>query len=1314
MEEQERGRKKGRGLRILLRIFSGGIFLIALLIFSVYILFNFFGTRLLREMIRTKVSESSQGLYTADFSELKINILTRSISIKDFSLTPDTILYQRMKLEGKAKKTLYKISYRELSLHRLNFREAWMNRNLYLREMMIRKPEIVLAGFPDTISSRKGRFKNVYEDIYPLASQVFKDIHIDSVFVEKARIVSNKEGKPGHQALGRYEFSAVLRDFSVNPFSYYNHNRVFYSRDIDFILHNVSYSLTDSLYFLEAEEIGFNLVKSTLYGKNITLRPNFFSRRISHARQGTFFQIDLPVFAINGINLYEALTDQQVHLSKIVLDLARIKIFRNNSTEAVENRLSPERKKKRKPFNKADLFTVISGKLKSLQIDALIINEASLEYFRNMNDRNPELRVARMNIGVDGFRLDSLSGKREDRIFYSRDVELNLHEIILRMRDRIHVLNAGKVYISTKKKLVEIEQGMLYAGAESSINELDGRKNTFSVLLPDLKFSHIDLLKAFYRQDLVFGNLIVESPDVHFTKNRITKKEASRFRKPGDFFAESNDDVVYNLLKKYVNSIKGDSILVNKGFFGYHQNTDSLDQEISSATFDLKMYDFLIDSVHGMNQQGYFYSRDFDLDLRSFFFISPDSLRQVTVHHLHIATKDSVIMADSILFSKTRSPEASRVRKPSNVSVSFSVDNLFLQGLNHKKLFLDKVLQANLVMLKNPKVSLKAGDPYQFKPGQEDERLGSSQGLMKFLHVDKLVVLKGDISYDGLERTKSSYFKLKDIDFSILGLSMQLPDRGKMNGSMKFDSLSLSVKPLRMIVIDSTYEVSCDNISLHSYPLNIDITGISLVPIKGLGRKEKGMPRIKLKVPQVSISGFYFDKALFEGKWIIGDIDIVKPVAEITLYENKDKQKKTFSPALAYKPGQGSYSIDHIRVKDAGVKLHVHNAKGKTDYSTDDLQVTVSKFLLDSLNREGVAGVPLFNAADISVSVKGKTFMTGDSLYTYGFNKAFVSTGKKYAYVDSGFLTPVVSRDEFYRRTGFQTDIFKVSVPRVEIFNPDFVKMISGKTIHVGRILVHNARNEAYRDKRISITRPGKKLLVQSQLRKVPFPLTIDTIQTLNGYMQYEEQTGDKPGVVFFDRINSEVLNVSNDTGVLNKNRIMSVEGKSHLMGKGAVNAHYCFDLLSPRDSLWWWATVDSLDMKDLNPMLARLLPAKISHGFLKRLNISMVAANDATATGSLEVYYNNLYLELTLIKDGTLKKLKNELITDVANYILPDDNPDNNGFMRKGIIYFKRDTTKAIFNYLWKSTLSGLKSTMGINSPEQKQLKKELKKKPK
>ena len=776
MTEEESKPKKHRLLKLLLRIVSGLIVLIALLIMAVYISFNFFGTKILREMVQRKLYAGSQGLYTIDFTDLKINIFTRNVSISDFSLIPDTALYRKLKQEGKAKKTLYKITYKKLFLYRLNFREIFATHTIHLREMSIIKPEIVLMGFPDTLTSKKGRFKNVYEDVYPLASQIFKEIQIDSIDVQHARISSEKEGKPGRQSLGQYEFSAKLRDVSINPYSYYNKQRVFYSRDIDFTVHNVRYSLTDSLYFLQAQEIGFNLMKSKLWGKNIELRPNFHSQRVSHARQGTFIQLDLPDFSIQGINLYQALTEEKVHLKKIALDYARLKIFNNTSEEAVAARLDPERRKKRKPINKADLYTVISGQLKSVQIDTLLIRDASLDFFKTLDAENPELRVARMDIAVAHFRLDTLSHKQKNRIFFAKDLELNLHEIILKLRDQIHVINAGHVYISTKKKMVDIQDAMLYSDEAKNRENDETRKNTISVLLPGLQFNNIDLLKVFHKQDLEFSNLIIESPDVHFTKYKKTVKKDVRFRNPQDFFAESNNDVIYDLLKKYVNSIDGDSIIVKNGYLDFHQNIDSVDQKISSGSFDLKMFDFVIDSTHGMNQQGYFYSRDFDLDVKSFTFCSPDNLKHIKVSRAHIATKDSLIEADSISFIRTLEPEAYEGLKKSNTSVTFTVDNVFLQGLNHKKLFLEKVLQANLLMLMNPRISLKTGDPVKITPVPEDEGLAASQELVKFLKISKLYILKGDISFDALERTKSSYFKLKDIDFSVQTLFMKLPD----------------------------------------------------------------------------------------------------------------------------------------------------------------------------------------------------------------------------------------------------------------------------------------------------------------------------------------------------------------------------------------------------------------------------------------------------------------------------------------------------------------------------------------------------------
>jgi hypothetical protein len=1182
-----------------------------------------------------------------------------------------------------------------------------LTRNFHLREIIIIKPEIRLVGFPDTLNLKKGRFTNIYEDAYPLASKIFTEVKVDSIIVQRGKVLAAHEAGHGQFSIGQYEFSAVLRNFAINRFSYYNKDRVFYSRDIDFKVLDVKYSLADSLYFLSAAEIGFSLARSGLYGTNVSLRPNFHSRRLRHARQGDFFQVDIPAFSIDGINLYSALTEKEVSLSKVRLNHARLKIFHNNSEEATAAKKDNLSKRTKRQFSKADLYTVISGKLKSVNLDSLIIRGASLEYFRTLAENNPELRVSGMDIDISSFSLDSLAHTRKDRIFYAGDFDLRLHEVNLALRDHVHILNAGIIHVSTKKKLVEMENAMLFPNEKKNLENPDNRKNTFYIFIPGLYFRNIDLLKAFHRQELIFTRLNIETPDVKYTKYHTSENREARFRKPGDFFRESNEDVVYNLLKKYVSSVKGDSISVDHGFISYYQHNDSLQQKISSGSFDLSMYEFLIDSVHGMNHQGYFYSRDFTFNMKSFTYTSPDSLRHLEVGNIHISTTDSVIGADSISFLRTNTPASSLQGFKSDVSVRFSAEHLHLQGLNHKKLFLEKILKAKTLLLLNPHLSIKAGKPVKVSGSQDDERIASSQGVVKFLDVEKLIILKGDISFDGLERTKSSYFKLRDIDFTIKGLAMKLPDKGKLNGSMQFDSVDLSVRPLRMIVMDSTYEVSCDNISLNSYPLNIHARGIRILPLEPSSGQSREKIRITATIPDMEISNFYFDRALFSGEWIIGGIRFSNLLAGIEMVrKNKpDGRGNQFPLALKFNPSLGTFRIDSICLENANIDIRINKGEKVSAYRLNDLRASFYRIAIDSLHQEGKPGTPLFNAGDISLSARGMNFLSDDSLYTFGFKRFRLSTGRKSLALDSLFYFPNYTDAEFYKKTGFQDDRYKISVPSLEFQNLDFGMLITDKAIRSGSLVVSGPRIETLRDKRVAGLRPGKRYLPQSQIKKIPIHVTIDSIFQKNGFAEYEEQTGDTPGRIFFDRMNSVVVNFSNEPGAWKQNPLITMEGTCRFMGKGKLGGQYFFDMLNPRDSLWWTGTVDSVDLRDINPMLSSLLPAKVIHGFVDNARF-FVSANDNTATGSALVKYREFYFEFDPLQKGFMKKWKNELITDVANTLVPDDNPEYKHKLRAGIVFFERDTTRGFFNYVWKSTLSGLKSTAGFNSRDQLQIK--------
>ena len=64
-----------------------------------------------------------------------------------------------------------------------------------------------------------------------------------------------------------------------------------------------------------------------------------------------------------------------------------------------------------------------------------------------------------------------------------------------------------------------------------------------------------------------------------------------------------------------------------------------------------------------------------------------------------------------------------------------------------------------------------------------------------------------------------------------------------------------------------------------------------------------------------------------------------------------------------------------------------------------------------------------------------------------------------------------------------------------------------------------------------------------------------------------------------------------------------------------------------------------------------------------------------------------------------------------INDFVVKSNNPKFARKPRIGQVYFKRDTRKGVVNYAWKGILSGMLSTLGFNTKEQRMEKKELKK---
>ncbi|HYH55432.1 MAG TPA: hypothetical protein VD772_02405, partial [Anseongella sp.] len=87
--------------------------------------------------------------------------------------------------------------------------------------------------------------------------------------------------------------------------------------------------------------------------------------------------------------------------------------------------------------------------------------------------------------------------------------------------------------------------------------------------------------------------------------------------------------------------------------------------------------------------------------------------------------------------------------------------------------------------------------------------------------------------------------------------------------------------------------------------------------------------------------------------------------------------------------------------------------------------------------------------------------------------------------------------------------------------------------------------------------------------------------------------------------------------------------------------------------------------------------------------------ADSSRSKGSMKFYYNNLSVEL-LGKEDSEENMK--VASALANMLLLNSsNPPPEGPLRTGTISFRRIKNKSIFNYLWKSLLSGFKVSVGV-----------------
>ncbi|MFH1937211.1 MAG: DUF748 domain-containing protein, partial [Bacteroidota bacterium] len=1104
---------------------------------------------------------------------------------------------------------------------------------------------------------------------------------------------------------GDWLYSVVLRDFNLSAYEYYTEERVFYSKDVELRIRNFNYSLSDSLYFLNADEVGFSLVGSRLFGKGLTLTPNFLASKLATAKTGNFYQVYLPEFSINGVDLYKALLEKEISIGSINIDHLDVKMFLHEAPDPVV-------KKNRTKVTIATLYTIVQDKLKNVTIGTILLNNASFQFYPRVTEPRPELQVERASLCLNGFHLDSLAHLDTTRILYSKNIEIDLKGFTLALQDKLHDLNAQHVIISTRRSLIDVRNTRLYPSATADPTLRYKSNSFYQMWFPQVRFEQINLFRMFNTRNLEFSRLALFEPDVTIIQYRNRQIPQDTPIRHETFLQKL--DLIRNIVIPYMISIHAGAIEISNARISFKDNKQGLNEERISGLADLTLTGFMMDTLTFRDRKEFLNRLELDLKLWDFRYLSQDSLHRIRIGELFAnSLSEELDITDFEMYTTSRMDPEMAV--PSTMVAKFNT--LQVYGFDHRKWMGDRWFFAREIRLEEPSVIIRSVK--RMKESSLNEPFEGVDEAVKKIEIGNIRINRGWLDLAEKDKKNRGSLLVRNFDFQLTKFLFDLTGWNQGIKILRYDLLSLKPDQAYPMILDSAYLINFSRFLSDSYPPNLSISDLHITPIKpGNGRKQEPLT-VELALPSFTIRQLDLEQVLFNRDLRIREILIAEPDITLHSHPNHTRKKSSGKKPTSSHPELAtpfrSMIIENVRLTNGTFHYINERTDRPTQMNLDRINTTIRGFSYDSTHSRKAAAT-LFFCEDIELQTGRYSMITNDSMNTLSLAGLHLSTGNSTLAIDSFELTPNYSDYEYSRKLGYQTDRMQLSTVNIKMERLDFLTLVEKRKIVAGLVIINGLVLDDYRDKRVEFPTWKRPPMIQEAIRKIVIPLVIDSVALSNGKVTYREQTGEEAGMIFFDRMEVLARNFTSDSLLISRGAELIADGSTYLMGKAKVEGEFRFPLQSPVDTFYFKGKANRMEITLFNPMVTHVTPVKITSGVVDSVNIHWMRGNGIYATGILDLYYHDLQVELLKEKQSFWNWTGTELLQLLVNMAVPQENPGYFNIHRSGYIWNRRDDEKGFFNFFWKSLLSGLKSSEGLNSKEQRAfkevLKKEMKKK--
>ncbi|KAF0201342.1 MAG: hypothetical protein FD170_2801 [Bacteroidetes bacterium] len=498
------------------------------------------------------------------------------------------------------------------------------------------------------------------------------------------------------------------------------------------------------------------------------------------------------------------------------------------------------------------------------------------------------------------------------------------------------------------------------------------------------------------------------------------------------------------------------------------------------------------------------------------------------------------------------------------------------------------------------------------------------------------------------------------------------------------------------------YQLKIENLSTNIFNQSIYLTDFLLEPVNII---DSTSPKYYASASKISLVNFKLFAFLLRKELIISGMELEDPSGNIfrnsaTDTSESKESKRKFSIYSLISKHIHSLQIKDIKISNADIMIYDDFGDSIPSINSKENELKISNLRIDKSAEE--AG-RLFLADTVNLVINKFAYNTSDGLYSIHVKQLSASYSDSTLMLDSCELIPNYSKIEFAGKAGKQTDRLNISAESLNFSSMD-VKQFFERNWFIARTLnIDTLFISAFRDKndhRIPVLSKS----VQQLLKGIPFYTIIDSINVNDAEIFYEEiaEGSSAPGKVSFNALDATITGFTSDSTLFSEYNVLQLNATCRFMNKGKLKAQYSFPLNTDKMVFDCSGELVDMPLPEINLILEPGENISIKDGFVESMKFSF-HANENASQGEMEMRYHHLKIELLNKKDGEAGLVQDVLSFLAHQFVIKEENPSPGKAVRITKISYPRDPTRFIFNYSWKSLLSGIKPTIGLPEKSKK-----------